>query len=204
MTMWMTDLSVLVLQDTRATTCRFCDIGYHTVNGQSVSAINPCTIDTYGNFNQFIKCSKTDPCLNGSTCSDDVNNGPQCACLFGYGGATCATCDAGYLGTNCESCAIGYHTMSGAAPSVNDPCISNFYGANNQFVKCTKTNPCLQGGLCSDDVDKGPQCRCATGYTGSTCQLCATGYHTENGQPVSATTARLRVIHFYLFLTKII
>ena len=158
------------------TTCELCDVGYHTANGQPVSPTNECTIDTYGANNQFIKCTKTNPCLQGGTCSDDVDNGPQCACTTGYTGATCELCDT------------GYHTANGQPVSATNECTIDTYPApTHQFIKCTKTNPCLQGGQCADDPINGPQCTCAPGYTGATCENCDTGYHTVNGQPVSAT-----------------
>merc|ERR1712157_119860 len=110
-----------------------------------------CTIDTYGASNQWTKCTKTNPCLNGGVCSDDVNNGPQCACATGYTGAIC------------DTCATNYHF-------VNNACTIDTYGAQNQWIKCTKTDPCLNGSTCSDDVDNGPQCACVGTFYGSVCQ----------------------------------
>ena len=158
----------------------FCDTNYHTVNGRPVSSINPCIRDFYGSTNQWTRCSKTNPCLHGGTCSDDEINGPQCNCAIQYKGKTC------------QKCAKNYHTANGQRVSKNNVCISDFYESKNQWTKCSKTNPCLHGGICTDDKNNGPQCKCATRYTGATCQICATNYHTADGLPVSKTNTCIK------------
>ena len=149
--------------------CQYCASGYHTANGE-------CTKNTYGAYNQFNKCTYSNPCLQGGMCVDDDDLGPQCICPVGH------------TGTVCQDCATGYHTINGQPPSYsNNGCMSDLYGSYNQFIRCTKTNPCLQGGVCADDYYNGPQCTCISPYEGAVCELCADGFATVNGLPANGS-----------------
>ncbi len=105
------------------------------------------------------------PCLNGGTCTNDVD-GFTCECAPGFTGETCATnvddcspnpcqnggaCSDGVVGYSC-SCPLGF---SGASCELNiDDC---------------SPNPCQNSGVCGDEV-AGHSCECAPGYDGAACE----------------------------------
>ena len=150
----------------------------------------------------------TNPCVNG-TCADLVN-GYSCMCQAGYTGTNCdiniddcasnpcvngtctdlvnaynCTCQAGFTGTNCDvelctlTCANG-----GTLDVINCTCdcLPQFTGDSCDVVvdECAP-NPCQNNGTCNN-IFPGFECMCVVGYTGMTCEVCATGYMMESGQ----------------------
>ncbi|XP_072033284.1 CUB and sushi domain-containing protein 3-like [Amphiura filiformis] len=115
-------------------------------------------------FTHIDDCAQ-DPCLNGGTCQDGINE-YQCRCSAGYTGTVCeididecvedpclnggtcldrineyqCICDAGYTGTNCEM----------------------------NIDECS-AEPCQNGGTCEDGVNEYT-CQCVPGYTGTHCE----------------------------------
>ena len=82
---------------------------------------------------------KTHPVQDG-ICADDEIDGPQCSCATEY------------TGTICQICATNYHTANGLPASDTNACISDFYGPNNAYTRCTKMDPCVNG-ECNDSID---------------------------------------------------
>ena len=102
---------------------------------------------------------------DGGTCALDG----QCTTTTCSGGGTCrvtggvasCTCDPGFEGSNCQTCSTGYH------PSGTGQCVADQACAANS---CPATATCV--------VTRGVVgCQCNPGYAGSTCLLCAAGYH---------------------------
>lgn len=92
-----------------------------------------------------------------SVCSPDPCNGHgQCAA---NGASASCSCNAGYAGAACDSCASGYH-MQGGACVVDQTCA---------------TDSCQQHGVCSTPFGV-ITCTCDSGYAGSSCDACASGY----------------------------
>ena len=113
----------------------------------------------------------TNPCVNG-TCTDLVND---------YN----CTCQAGFTGTNCgvELCTLTC-ANGGTLDVINCTCdcLPQFTGDSCDVVvnECAP-NPCQNNGTCSNTFP-GFECVCSVGYTGMTCEVCATGYMMESGQ----------------------
>ncbi|MFT3922993.1 MAG: calcium-binding EGF-like domain-containing protein [Myxococcales bacterium] len=90
-----------------------------------------------------------DLCSGHGGC-DDTSSAPRCIC------------DAGYAGNRCDGCADGYVRHGNL---------------------CARDNACFEGvcgghGSC-DDRYGAVECVCGTGFGGSRCEVCASGYHVE-------------------------
>lgn len=142
-------------------------------------------------------CAISPACTNGSC--DDSSGKPLCSCNSGYqdndknstcepncatAGLSCTThtickdttgtalcaCNTGYTGASCDQCDTGYH-LSGSDCVANIPC---------------QANSCSNHGNC--DASTGvPVCTCSTGYTGATCNGCASGYQDKDGDGTCKT-----------------
>lgn len=107
----------------------------------------------------------SNPCKNGGSCSDLVND------------YTC-TCPQGFYGKNCEisamTCADG-PCFNGGTCVENDAggyscqCPTGFTGSNceKKLDRCS-SNPCANGAQCLD-VGNRFVCRCRTGFSGPRC-----------------------------------
>ncbi|NP_999703.1 fibropellin-3 precursor [Strongylocentrotus purpuratus] len=105
------------------------------------------------------------PCLNGATCVDQVND-YQCICAPGFTGDNCET--------DIDECASAPCRNGGACvDQVNGytcNCIPGFNGVNceNNINECASI-PCLNGGICVDGINQFA-CTCLPGYTGILCE----------------------------------
>jgi cysteine-rich repeat protein len=121
-----------------------CDEGYTGARCESCAGayhrdvLGACVADE--------SCTAGDPCGTNGTCTD-FEGVLDCACLPGWGGATC------------DVCAAGYHDDAGSCipDEVCDPDSCNMHGT------CT-----VPSGLV--------QCGCDEGYTGDACESCDVGY----------------------------
>jgi hypothetical protein len=115
-------------------TCLWCDTGYYEYpNGSGKCVDDPCL---------------PDPCNAHQYC----NNAPGiavCACLAGYTGSTCSSCDVNY-----------YEYPAGSGTCIDDPC---------------QPDPCNGHGYCANSTGIGV-CTCSLGYTGASCHDCAAGF----------------------------
>ena len=118
------------------------------------------------------------PCVNGATCND-LDFAYTCSCVAGYDGEHCASdvneCGSSPCGSH-GSCVdeVGVYSCrcedgwSGEHCDSSPPCVSA---------------PCLNGGACSDVVDKKTgepayKCKCVTGWLGVDC-----GFHGCDASP---------------------
>lgn len=101
--------------------------------------------------------------VDGACAADQLCTTSSCtghgACSVNGGVASCA-CDAGWAGSDCSSCAPGFH-LSGEACVLDTECLPS---------------TCSYAGLCAVG-ETAITCSCNTGYVGTYCQNCATGYH---------------------------
>ncbi len=166
------------------TNCGACDTGYA---GYPNCIIDPCYNNPLG------ICSGKGQCNTGAT--------PRiCSCNTGFAGATCDQCDTvnGYVGTwpNCTldkcfqvscpanstcqasdgscSCNAGYTDTD---PSTTVKCTLNACVTTGD-KECGGNGTCTAGTcVCSGNFDPSTKCTmCKTGFTGATCNACATGY----------------------------
>ncbi len=91
-------------------------------------------------------------------------------CDDSSGEAVCS-CDSAYVGTQCTSCAPGYQDND-----VNGVC---------EPTCATAGVDCGTHGVCVSSSGT-PGCYCDTGYTGSSCGQCDTGYQDNDGDGVCA------------------
>lgn len=120
------------------TACDVCAAGYHP-SGSSCVINTTCTQDGANSAD-----------CNGNGSCDDSSGAPVCIC------------ENGWTGTNCDACATDYHLFSGN-------CVLN--------EQCVATS-CSGNGSCQI-VDGLVDCDCTAGYTGTYCDLCATGFHLD-------------------------
>jgi len=95
----------------------------------------------------------------GEGCDDRAACSYHGTCDDSSGEVVC-TCEVGYTGDRCDECAEGF-VLDGpnqCGPSV--PCLPE---------------TCNGHGVCDDSTGVAA-CSCETGYTGSACDVCATGY----------------------------
>ena len=107
-----------------------------------------------------------DPCLNGGTCYDRVNDF-ECRCPAGFVGELCQT--------NIDDC-LNWPCANGGTchDLVNDfrcDCAPGFQGKDCRLnVNECAHQPCLNGGTCTDQVNDY-ECRCPRGFYGKSCEF---------------------------------
>ncbi|XP_053177456.1 delta-like protein C [Scomber japonicus] len=108
----------------------------------------------------------SNPCKNGGSCKDLVND-YSCACPQGFYGKNCEisamTCADGpcFNGGTCMENAIGGYSCR---------CPPGYTGSNceKRIDRCS-SNPCANGAHCLD-LGHRVMCRCQAGFTGSRCE----------------------------------
>ncbi len=161
-----------------------CDTGYQDYDGDSVckptcatAGLN-CTGGTCDDSSGTARCICTDP-----NYQDNDNNGtclPTCVKAIADGTLSCTThahcddssgtvtcvCNDGYINPPaCSTCAPNFHSDGSGNCVPNQSCTPNY---------------CNGHGTCSD-ASGMPVCTCDTGYTGTTCNQCASGYQDSDG-----------------------
>ncbi len=150
-------------------------------------------------------------CGDFGTCSDNSGTA-ACVCDEGYTGSSCNSCSAGYQdfdnnGT-CELSCSGAELSCGSFGQCDDTtgtaacvCDDGYDGAscnvcaagyqdNDNSGTCepecaTSGLNCGSNGACADTTGVAI-CACDTGYTGATCNLCATGYQDNDNSGTCA------------------
>ena len=86
----------------------------------------------------------------------------------------------------------------------NCDCLPQFTGDSCYVVvnECAP-NPCQNNGTCSNTFP-GFECMCVVGYTGTTCEVCVTGYVMESGQCGKRVCMLLdyTVLHHYIYYSS--
>ena len=184
--------------------CGMCAAGWHDVGGVCVldESCLPFSCDGHGECDDYsgtVLCD-CDTGYTGDYCVDCANNyhydGPDCivdeTCAddscSGYGtcddssGVVQCDCDDGWAGASCDTCAPGYHAVEvvGADAGVD----GGVDGGSGEEI-CVLDQTCLFSscdghGTC-DDTSGVVICDCDTGYVGTYCDGCDTGYHWADG-----------------------
>ena len=164
-------------------TCSDCTNNYY---GYPSCVPIPCTIAT--------NCNS-----HASSVSGNLVDGCSCTCSTGYTGATCDACATNYGGPSCEPlvCTVdedcNSHATSVSGTRVSgctctcstefngatcEKCATNYdYYPNCSAIPCTSAADCNgHAASVSGTLISGCTCTCATGYTGLTCDSCATHY----------------------------
>nr|XP_054771358.1 fibropellin-3 isoform X2 [Lytechinus pictus] len=114
------------------------------------------------------------PCLNGATCVDQVND-YECICPPGFTGDNCETDIDECASTPCLNGGDCVDQVNGYICN----CVPGFNGVNceNKIDECA-SSPCQNGGSCNDFVNRYT-CDCLSGFTGTNCETnineCASG-----------------------------
>jgi hypothetical protein len=182
--------------------CSECAGGFHLEGGA-------CVVDR--------ECLPT-TCSNHGTC-DDGTGMPVCSCDSGYAGPACGSCAAGFQDNDldhsclpdCTSAAPdcgGHGTCSDADGTTGCACFQGYAGdACNQCAPGYQDNDadgsclptcdnvslaCGAHGRCSDTSGTAA-CACDAGYSGESCDSCASGWQDHDGdaacQPTCETAA---------------
>lgn len=126
----------------------------------------------------FQRDSEEPVCRNNGTCRI-VNNAYVCECASGFAGTNCTRALATPL---CESqpgvCGVGKCVQSLTPPFYSCNCgafPSTFGRTITELVKCEASgcyasNPCQNGGTCSNRANGAFLCQCPVRYTGSKCE----------------------------------
>jgi Notch-like protein len=129
--------------------------GYEFVPPSSIlfpdgSTLELHTVGTFVCLPLGYTCDQFDPCGGDASVGvcEDESGLPTCVCSDGY------------TGLLCTDCAPGYHA-DGADCLLDETC---------------PATPCTGRGTC-DDSSGEALCSCQAGYSGATCESCATGYH---------------------------
>ncbi|XP_072017664.1 uncharacterized protein [Amphiura filiformis] len=111
------------------------------------------------------ECS-SDPCQNGGTCMDSVNE-YSCSCLAGYVGVHCeidineCSSDPCQNGGTCTDSVNGYSCS----------CLAGYVGVHCEVdINECSSGHCQNGGTCMDNVN-GYSCSCLAGYVGVHCEI---------------------------------
>jgi beta-lactamase superfamily II metal-dependent hydrolase len=175
-------------------TCQSCASGYQD-NDNNGSCLVNCSL-------AGLECGAHGHCT-------DSSGAAVCECDSGYAGASCQTCAAGYQDNdnngsclpNCTSASLdcsGHGNCNDSSGTAVCECDTGYAGTACQncaagYQDNDNNGSCLQN--CSlADIDCGSQghcednsglalCVCNQGYTGNSCQYCATGYqdNDDNG-----------------------
>uniref|UniRef100_A0A8C6T3E5 Delta-like protein n=1 Tax=Neogobius melanostomus TaxID=47308 RepID=A0A8C6T3E5_9GOBI len=108
----------------------------------------------------------SNPCKNGGSCSDLVND-YSCTCPQGFYGKNCEI-----IGIFCtdEPCFYGGTCVENPSGGYSCRCLPGFTGSNceKKDDRCS-SNPCANGAQCSDDGNRFV-CRCRPGFSGPRCE----------------------------------
>ena len=175
-------------------TCNACAANYQ---GYPTCSAIPCTNATDCNSHAL---SVTGTLVSGCTCT----------CLTGYSGTTCNACAANYAGypscswiacttsANCNGHATSVTgnlvvgcTCACSATYTNPTCSACATNYENyptcSAIQCTSAANCNNhAASVTGTLVSGCSCTCSTGYTGTTCNVCATNY---SGYPTCAPIA---------------
>ena len=114
-------------------------------------------------YTGYPTCAPT-PCSTASDCNGHASS----VFWTSTSGCTC-TCSTAYSGTTCNSCATSYSSYPTCTP-----------------IPCTNATDCSgHASSVSGTLVSGCTCTCSVGYTGTTCNSCATNY---NGYPICTPT----------------
>uniref|UniRef100_A0A674NXU6 Delta-like protein n=1 Tax=Takifugu rubripes TaxID=31033 RepID=A0A674NXU6_TAKRU len=108
----------------------------------------------------------SNPCKNGGSCKDQVNN-YFCACPQGFYGKNC---EISAMKCADGPCFNGGTCVEDAAGGYSCRCLLGFTGSNceKKLDKCS-SKPCANGGQCLD-LGKRLTCRCPPGFAGAHCE----------------------------------
>ena len=138
-------------------------------------------------------------CNNHATSvSGDIVSGCTCTCATGYTGLICESCATHYTGyPTCEPILCDNSNCNNHASSVSgnlvtgctctcataytgltcESCATHYTGYPTcEPILCDNSNCNNHASSVSGDIVSGCTCTCATGYTGLTCESCATHY----------------------------
>ncbi|XP_078349853.1 uncharacterized protein LOC144634690 [Oculina patagonica] len=106
------------------------------------------------------------PCKNGATCVDGIND-YTCTCMPGYTGQNCTV--------DIDECAFGFcQNNATCTESINNytcTCVPGFtdFNCSTNINEC-EPNPCVQSANCTDLINDY-NCTCLPGFTGKNCSV---------------------------------
>lgn len=162
-----------------------------TCSGPLTGTTYTCSCPTgYSGVNCETYICSPNPCQNGGSCTPSGST-YSCSCQTGFTGPTCSTpvtCPAAVAPANgtvtgsstsigatiTYACNSGY-AMSGTATATCTSTSQTTAAWSSAAPTCTATasacasNPCQNGGTCTDTGGGNYTCACADGYGGTTC-----------------------------------
>jgi len=185
--------------------CTSCDAGYHRDDDDECVPDETCEGETSCEPNGYCQ---VDGGVAGCVCFLGWD-GPECGiCAAGYhdsegdclldqqclpstcgghgacddeGGIVTCVCEEGYVGNWCEACDDGFHleSMPGDDGGGSGGFVTGSLGVCVADEVCAE-DTCGEHGTCDDETGV-IVCACDDGYAGLNCELCAAGFHLEEG-----------------------
>ena len=113
-------------------------------------------------LSQIQSGSCSTPCSSGGVCTSQGS----CACLPGFTGSSCETCESGFFGPNCQACASDCALCDDGIGGT---------GACLKVESATQNCNCING-----ECQSGGSCTCNAGWAnssnGTQCAQCADGF----------------------------
>lgn len=149
----------------KATTCTECEAGTFSLEGQS--ECQKCAAGTYTAAGGKNECQA---CPSGSEATADRTG---CVCSAGY-----YSIEGVNATINCQTCPAGADCTAAGVTELNIETRTGYWRVSNtslSFYKCLNEDACPQGS----------QEGCTTGYTGTLCAICDSGYHKKGTECTS-------------------
>lgn len=160
-----------------------CRAGYSAVG---VTAPRFCTATGWSDTSA-VRCAASqqcsasnNPCLNGATCTANVNGGYRCRCPVGWAGTNCDEADSCVNSLTQlpvpSLCQHGGHCRNIIRGSYGCVCQHGFAGLHCAYANPCAANPCQHGGRCTpgNQSPRGQRalphrCKCPSGFGGPSC-----------------------------------
>eukprot|EP00755_Sulcionema_specki_P020378 Sspe_Gene.71762::Locus_42639_Transcript_1_1_Confidence_1.000_Length_16151::g.71762::m.71762 len=115
--------------------------------------------ERYAYYPACQQCSISTHCSGHATSVTPVDNKCKCSCRNSWTGEKCDTCNAPYGGSDCDACRRGYIGYS-------------------KCTRCTTKDHCNGHAFSVTSDGSGDRCicSCSEGFTGATCNKCASEY----------------------------
>ncbi len=195
--------------------CSECSDGFSKVDGMcqagcKITEEKGLTLSSLYPGSRTIKCDKLNftgtykySCTNGAL--QVLSN--SCICQRNFTGENCDQCNPGYKGTNCEECDAGYTMINKVCHKDCQVEDSTIFGVVGKAalplagrLTCDKDVKKFAGSVnysCIGGVFKieSGSCVCATGYQGSDCLACSSGYIPDaEGNCVGALSCAVSIV----------
>ena len=117
----------------------------------------------------------SNPCLNGATCTDTGLNSYECTCATGWTGSNCDINIDDCIGSNGQPVCKNGATCTDLLNDYSCTCATGWTGKDcDQDADDCISNPCQNGGTCTDTGLNSYECECEPDFGGVNCETTLT------------------------------